>query len=595
MSRQHRYTTIPDRGDVEDNRLASMDVEKKVPASDLDEDSQLTKAKAFMAVIGIGYLFPFSALTQPVDYWHLLFPDFNIEFPLTAMFLWTNLIFLFLIVFYGGKQPSFQFRIISGFIGQLVVLIFVPSLSFFSIPSENVYFLLIMSATAAVAAITALLDSVVIGFASLYPPRVLEGLQIGIGLSSLIGSVYRIITKLLFPADDVVLSSLIYFYTGALTIAGCIVSYYILVSLPISKKYLVNSSDNSSDRKKQQALASEKLQRPSQQPSKQADKSSAPSLPLLQHEKMPLKLSQHPPRLSHLTGNGVASSLGSPHRLTKAQLSPPNTPPTLDLVRNSSLVDSNDQRQSFQGSSGGRITAQSPNRSLPQSKTGAVDISNKPKPSPFENHVTQGDNSVVIRLSPSQVREEEESSRATDDSFYTRVLILKKVAFHQSLVLIVYLTSLSMFPALITEIPTYNFPALQESRWWSLLLLLFFCILDTLGRFLTPYRFGMTRDNVHWAVFVRILLFPCLYGCLRGNPAFLRHDVFSIFFTGLVGFTNGHLGSVCIMMVSESVSEEETAIVGGFTGFFLNLGLVLGSTLALIVDKYLLRPNSHSV
>lgn len=584
------YTVIPDRGDVEDNRLTSMDIEKKVPSNDLDEDSQLTKAKAFMAVIGIGYLFPFSALTQPVDYWHLLFPDFNIEFPLTAVFLWTNLIFLFLIVFYGGKQPSFQFRIISGFIGQLVVLIFVPSLSFFTIPSENVYFLLIMSATAAVAAITALLDSVVIGFASLYPPRVLEGLQIGIGLSSLIGSVYRIITKLLFPADEVVLSSLIYFYTGALTIAGCIISYYVLVSLPISKKYLINSSDNSNDRKKQRTLASEKLPRPSQQPPKKANGSSVPSLPLLQHEKMPLKLSQHPPRLSHLTGNGVASSLGSPHRLSQVQLSPPNTPSAENLARNSSLENSSSQNQFFQGSNGAGINAQSPSRSL---QSNAVDISNKPKPSPFENHIAQADNSVVIRLSPSQLREEEESSRATDDSFYSRVLILKKVAFHQSLVLIVYLTSLSMFPALITEIPTYNFPALQESRWWSLLLLLFFCILDTLGRFLTPYRFGMTRDNVHWAVFFRILLFPCLYGCLRGNPAFLRHDVFSIIFTGLVGFTNGHLGSVCIMMVSESVSEEETAIVGGFTGFFLNLGLVLGSTLAVIVDKYLLRANRH--
>ena len=43
------------------------------------------KAYWLFTAIGIGYLFPFSALTQPVDYWTILFPDFNVEFSITVV------------------------------------------------------------------------------------------------------------------------------------------------------------------------------------------------------------------------------------------------------------------------------------------------------------------------------------------------------------------------------------------------------------------------------------------------------------------------------------------------------------------------------
>lgn len=437
-----------------------------------DEESQVMMAKIFMAMIGIGYLFPFSALTQPVDYWTALFPDFNIEFPLTAVFFGVNLFFLFIIVASGGETPNFQLRIVSGFIGQLLILIFVPSLTYMHLPSETVHYNVVIAATAVVAIFTALLDSVVIGFASLYPPKVLEGLQIGIGLSSLIGSVYRIITKLLFPPNDVILSTVIYFVTGAVTIASCIVSYYVLVSMPISKKYL------------NRALSSEK----------------------------------------QASGSGKDGRGGSKN----------NT---------SSIIASSEERAPLK-----------------------------------------------VKASMSEVADSPSESATTRlDTFEGRFQVLRKVVFHQALVLVVYMTSLSVFPALITEIPTYSFPWLAASRWWSLLLLLFFCILDTLGRFLTPYRLGMTYENVHWYVFLRILLFPCLYGCLKGQPAFFQSDMLSLMFVGMLGFTNGHMGSICIMIVSERVSDAEKSLVGGFTGIWLNLGLVFGSSLALIVDKWVLH------
>ena len=63
------------------------------------EHTDLNLCCALFACVGVGYLFPFSALTQPVDYWKKVFPDHNIEFPLVTLYMWTNLICLFVVVF----------------------------------------------------------------------------------------------------------------------------------------------------------------------------------------------------------------------------------------------------------------------------------------------------------------------------------------------------------------------------------------------------------------------------------------------------------------------------------------------------------------
>ena len=86
-----------------------------------------------------------------------------------------------------------------------------------------------------------------------------ESLQFGIGLSTLIGSIFRLVTKAAFPLEQVrlsyvslvamlviirvfdvkvVTSSLFYFYCGAVTVLFCVVAYFYLLTLPISKECL---------------------------------------------------------------------------------------------------------------------------------------------------------------------------------------------------------------------------------------------------------------------------------------------------------------------------------------------------------------------
>lgn len=203
-----------------------------------DDPRQLQQASFYFVLVGIGYLFPFSALTQPVDYWNMLFPDFNIEFPLTCIYMYTNLIMLALLVFCGADEsPSFTPRIVGGFVGQLLVLVFVPTSYFFYL-SESYTEVAVLGATAVAAIVTAFIDSSVIALSSQYPLRVQEYFQLGVGISTLIGSIYRDVTKAVFPADMLVESSLLYFYSGAVTIGVCIAAYYKLLQLPLSKTCL---------------------------------------------------------------------------------------------------------------------------------------------------------------------------------------------------------------------------------------------------------------------------------------------------------------------------------------------------------------------
>ena len=210
-------------------------------------ESELREAQLayyLLAAVGIGYLFAFSALTQPVDYWHQLFLDFNIEFYVSTLYVWVNLVMLAAIVCFGGV-PIIKSRMNIGFYGQLLVLIVLPTSWFFGL-SEICNFWLVLGCTAFVAVATAFTASSAIALTAQYPPQVQAGYQLGIGLSTLLGSVFRIVTKLVVPEKMVIASSLLYFYASAAAVAGCIVAYEILHNLDISKKHVTYGLDSQS-------------------------------------------------------------------------------------------------------------------------------------------------------------------------------------------------------------------------------------------------------------------------------------------------------------------------------------------------------------
>lgn len=417
-------------------------------------DEQLHYARFLFMLIGVGYLFPFSALTQPVDYWELLFPDWDVEFPITAVFMWVNLILLALFVFVGATVPNYALRIYTGFAGQFFALVLVPT-SYFWHFSESGNAWIVLGATAFAAGVTALIDSCVISLASLYPVSSQEGLQVGIGLSTLIGSVYRIFTKLAFPQNMVVQSSLLYFYTGAATIILCMVAYFNLRKIP--------------------PMTEEETRR--------------------EQAKIKDESSDTADLLSADQGKGKYQSLDT------------------------------------------------------------------------ELEDWDGGGDAQGNLS--------ENSRGE---------VFSKVLFNEFMVFLVFASTLALWPPLVAEIKSHQFPHLNDTEWWPLILLFDFSVLDVLGRFCIAYRWVLNPKNIWVPVCIRVfVLSPVIILLAKG--VFFTHDIWSVFFVGLLGFTNGYLGSISIIFVNESVPTKDKGLAGTLTGFTLNAGLVVGATLAIWVQK----------
>lgn len=128
------------------------------------EKAEMKHAYYLLAAVGIGYLFAFAALTQPVDYWHHLFPSFNIEFSISTLYVWVNLMVLGVIVLFGG-DPIIKSRMNIGFYGQFVVLIILPTSWFLNLGGFWNYWL-VLGCTGSVAVVTAFTASSAIALTS---------------------------------------------------------------------------------------------------------------------------------------------------------------------------------------------------------------------------------------------------------------------------------------------------------------------------------------------------------------------------------------------------------------------------------------------
>ncbi|KAF0692616.1 Aste57867_16319 [Aphanomyces stellatus] len=196
-------------------------------------------AKYLFMVLGFGYLFPYCALAQPVDYWHLLFPTFNVDFEISWAYNITSVTTLFLIVWLGGKQ-WYAGRIVGGFATQVLVLLVLPA-SYFVLTSQTQHLVVVLGCTIVVSIATSFLDSSVFALANLFPHGGIENVQLGMGFSMVVTSFYRLVTKAFFSNNMVVPATMLYFGVGAATVACGIAAFYLLMRLPLTQRCLART------------------------------------------------------------------------------------------------------------------------------------------------------------------------------------------------------------------------------------------------------------------------------------------------------------------------------------------------------------------
>jgi equilibrative nucleoside transporter 1/2/3 len=461
------------------------EVYKATPFCGWDE---LELSRVIFIAVGVGYLFPFLALSMPVDYWVELFPDHaDVDATISGIYFVTNLSTQIIISYFSRGNPNYSKRVYAGLTGQFIAIVVVPTSYFWGL-SESANFALLAIFTTFAAICTGAIDSCIIAMAALYPTTgCSQSLQIGIGVSILIGSMYRVISKLVFADDAVVASSLVFFYAAGLTVLFCMLCFYTLNNLAISDKYVYDLDGTYTRLARQDSsdvLAAEERQRE-------------------REEREPMI--------------GGASS-------------------------------SNHHQHINNGSDDGTY--------------GTVEDSTVSQPGP----------SIERR------------SRSGTESFNAlRWEALQRVWWNELIVFLLFSTTLILWPALISEIPSYSFPTLNDTEWWPIILLFCFAVMDVTGRFSSSHTMGFTALNIHIAVFARFAVFvPLIIACVKG---WIQSDFLSVVIVSTFGFTSGYFGAMSIVLVDSLAPPEEKAIVGSITGFVLTFGLAVGAAVAIFVDN----------
>ncbi|KAF4686038.1 Metal transporter cnnm2 [Perkinsus olseni] len=209
-------------------------------------------AYARMVIIGTGYLFPISAIWAAFDYWKHLFPNTNVEFPITCIYqklqgnntcaLTIGLVILLNRLVAASTTAQFKQRIYGAFAGQFLGLLTILVSRWISL-GDGTRYVSLMALVLFLSVVTAFADSSLLALNSQYSPKMQEAMQIGIGLSTFVSVIYRDTTKLM--AASVADATTIYFGAALVTVGEvvaafvvkiliCASCFYSLMGMPIS-------------------------------------------------------------------------------------------------------------------------------------------------------------------------------------------------------------------------------------------------------------------------------------------------------------------------------------------------------------------------
>ncbi|KAH9154776.1 hypothetical protein LEN26_003361 [Aphanomyces euteiches] len=200
---------------------------------DQDERRDQMLANLVFGMLGFAYLYPYWALTQPVDYWIDLFPSTNAEAVISLVYTIGTVVTLLALVCVGGTN-HYTRRIIGGLGTQVLVLAALPITALVSESTGRCG--VVIACTILIAIATSFLDSSVIGVASLFPRGAMEHVQLGIGVSGLFAAIFRVVSKAVFAPFDVAPSTTAYFFVGSCTVAVAIVAFLYLLRLSLAQR-----------------------------------------------------------------------------------------------------------------------------------------------------------------------------------------------------------------------------------------------------------------------------------------------------------------------------------------------------------------------
>ncbi|XP_052765911.1 equilibrative nucleoside transporter 3-like isoform X2 [Mya arenaria] len=172
-------------------------------------------------------------------------------------------------------------------------------------------------------------------------------------------------------------------------------------------------------------------------------------------------------------------------------------------------------------------------------------------------------------------------------------LIIKRIWKEGLSVCLIFLVTVSCFPAVASSVVSVNNTDWTEKYFSGLVCFLLFNAGDWAGRSVagTFKRPGIGKSNLLLVLSVmRVVFIPLIMFCNaqpRHDPVIFNSDAFPVIFIMLLGLTNGYLGTLAMMYGPSMVMAEHAEMTGAIMATCLTSGLVSGSLMAILLMKSL--------
>lgn len=149
-----------------------------------------------------------------------------------------------------------------------------------------------------------------------------------------------------------------------------------------------------------------------------------------------------------------------------------------------------------------------------------------------------------------------------------------------------YFITLCLYPGIESEIVSCKF-----GTWMPVILMAGFNAADLMGKVVASVPYEWSRSQLLAFAGLRALLIPLLVLCAtpRSTPL-IPGEGYPLFFSVLLGLTNGLVGSVPMIQAPSRVSEEHRELTGNIMTLSYNVGLTGGSLVAYLLDAMLGPP-----
>ncbi|XP_072947546.1 equilibrative nucleoside transporter 4 [Epargyreus clarus] len=144
---------------------------------------------------------------------------------------------------------------------------------------------------------------------------------------------------------------------------------------------------------------------------------------------------------------------------------------------------------------------------------------------------------------------------------------------------LVYFTTLSLYPGIASEVPSCRL-----GSWMPIVLISSFNVFDFCGKIAAAWPYEWSRSQLLMASGLRLLLVPLMLLCAapRESPHIVD-DAYPIFFSVVLGFTNGLFGSIPMIMAPSRVGRDHREIAGNMMTLSYNGGLLSGALVSYLL------------